>query len=420
MRRLTDWFFLLWLGLSLVGVACSGEAQEDGGKGGGAGDIESTTREATYCDKLMLALPDDPVERGPWAVGARTVEIDDLHTEIWYPAKPGSNQDKEKLVYDLREYLPIGQQQDVGESSTIMQPCDCYSELPIDDGHGPYPVIVFAHGMSGFKGQSLEFMTHWASRGFVVLAADAPSIGLKTFLKLFSGDLSQITSFMDLLGQAPGGGCNLTGAGGQTGDMVKMLDALKTPSGDIGFLAGNVDLERMGASGHSAGGNAVYAMGAYPGVKVVIPQAASGTCDGGYVESTVVIGGMADSIVAYSSQRSGYTSSPQPKRLIGLAKAGHMAMTSFCPIGEDEGGIIQAAKNAGVRFNPLFEGMISPLASDGCGPNSLPAEKGWEIINYATSAAFEEILMCIPERGEQLSTIQDRYEEVGRYEEQLI
>jgi hypothetical protein len=328
-------------------------------------------------------------------------------------------------VYDLREYLPQQQQDNMEENDSILQPCECYQDLPIDDEHGPYQVIVFAHGMSGFKGQSLEFMTHWASRGFVVLASDAPSIGLKTFLEIFSGNaLGAIQDLMDLVGSMgapsdPSGNCDPTDTKGQTGDLVFMLDSLKEPSEDLAFLDGHIDLSRIGVSGHSAGGGAVLPMGGYPGVRVIVPQAMGGTCDGEYLESTVVIGGMADSIVAFSRQQNGYNTSPTPKRLIGLTKAGHMAMTSFCPIGEDDGGIIEAAKKAGVKFNPLFESFIKPLASDGCGPNAMPAELGWEIINYATSAAFEEILLCIPERAELLSNIANVYPEVGTFEEEL-
>ncbi len=388
-------------------------------------DSDDIPAETTYCDTPMFELPQDPAAQGPWAVGARTIDIDYLHAEVWYPAKHGSADGQEMQVYDLREYLPQQQQDNVEDTDSILQPCECYQDLPIDDEHGPYPVIVFAHGMSGFKGQSLEFMTHWASRGFVVLSSDAPSIGLKTFLEIFSGNaLGAVQDLLALISgmsapSDPGGNCDPTDAKGQTGDLVFMLDALKAPSGDLAFLEGHIDLSRIGASGHSAGGGAVLPMGGYPGVKVVIPQAMNGTCDGEYLESTVVIGGMADSIVAFSGQRSGYNSSPPPKRLIGLTKAGHMAMTSFCPIGEDDGGIIEAAKKAGVKFNPLFETFITPLASDGCGPKAMPAELGWEIINYATSAAFEEVLLCTPKRGEQLSGIAHVYPEVGTFEEEL-
>jgi len=390
-----------------------------------AGPLDaSAPHETAYCGLPMLELPEDPAERGPWAVGARTVDIGTLHTEVWYPAEPGSSQGLDKYVYDLREYLPAEQQGAV-DAGTIMQPCDCFRDLPIDDGHGPFPVIVFAHGMSGFKGQSLEFMTHWASRGFVVLSSDAPSIGLKTFLEIFSGTsvaaMQKLWKLVQEMGNPmnPTGPCDPTQGNSQTKDLVFLLGSLKDPSGGLAFLKGRIDLGRIGASGHSAGGGAVNPMGAYPNVKVVVPMAAGGTCGGASLESTLVMGGMADSIVKFSNTTSGYASSPPARRLVGLRKAGHMAFTSFCPIGAGQGGIIAAAEKAGVTFNPLFKAFIEPLASDGCGADSLDAETGWEIINYASSAAFEEILMCIPERREQLKAIQSLYPDVGVYNEVL-
>ena len=38
-----------------------------------------------------------------------------------------------------------------------------------------------------------------------------------------------------------------------------MLDALESPSGELGFLAGRIDMDRIAAAGHSAGGGVVKA-----------------------------------------------------------------------------------------------------------------------------------------------------------------
>ena len=47
--------------------------------------------------------------------------------------------------------------------------------------------VVFVHGTASFRTQSLTQMTHWASRGFVVLAADHPKIRLKDLLANLGG-----------------------------------------------------------------------------------------------------------------------------------------------------------------------------------------------------------------------------------------
>ena len=374
----------------------------------------------TYCDDdlLLYEIPEDPVQRGPWAVSSRTVQLAGLTAEVWYPAKWGSEVGKQKWVYDLREHLPGGPGE-VEADPILMQPCECFRDLPLDTDHGPYPVVVFCHGFSGFRGQSLEFMTHWASRGFVVLSADHPSLGLKTFLE--EGLAGMVTSILLEGGMDTFmGKCTLEGAGGQRGEALGMLKALQEPSGDITFLRDHIDTGRIAAAGHSAGGAAVAALGDFPGVRVVAPMSFSGVCQGQYVESSLVIGGMEDSIAAYTMQQEGYSVSPKPRRLVGLAGAGHMAFTSFCPIGEDAGGILYAAMAAGVEFDPAFLSVIEPLASDGCEEGSLEPEIGWEVINRVTTAAFEEVLMCRSQSPWWIHQIPAMYPDaVGEFQEEM-
>jgi len=393
------------VGFLVFSFACSGN-------GDGSANTPSTGK--SYCEGALalLELPADPGARGPWQVGARPVSAAGLEAEIWYPAKAGSADGLQRFTYDLRGYLPPEQQASVTESTTILQPCDCYRDIPLDTEHGPFPVILFLHGFSGFRGQSLEQLTHWASRGFVVVSADHPSVGLKTLLVSGIGGLD--------LGGLGGSGCELTAAGTQTQEAVRMLDELQNPSGDLAFLAGQIDVTRVGVAGHSAGGMALASMSSYPGVKVAIPLAAGGVCQSTSSSSSLIMGGMDDAIVAYSRQTSGFASTPKPKRLVGLSKAAHMAFTSFCPIGKDEGGILQAAMKAGVMFDAAFLALVQPLASDGCGPNNLAPERGWQVINFATAGVLEETLLCAPERASELDRIPTLFPDaVGDYRQEL-
>ena len=372
-------------------------------------------RVVRYCDGKFqgFELPADPAARGPWQVGARTVQVAGLRAEIWYPAAVGATDGKSKYTYDLREYLPEAQQATVTESTTIHQACDCYREPPLDAERGPFPVILFLHGFSGIRTQSLEHMTHWASRGFVVVAADHPSLGLKTFLTDGLGGLD-----IGLLGTSPACGSNPVIK--QLEEARGVLDALQSPSGDLAFLAGAIDMKRLGAAGHSAGAFGTRLLSGYPDLKVAAALSGDGVCESPSIQGALVMGGMQDAIVAYTRQQSGYAATPPSKRLVGLANAGHMAFTSFCPIGAGDGGILNAAKKAGVVFDPTFEAIVAPLASDGCQPGKLPAERGWEVTNFATAGVFEETLLCLPERAAELAKVRERFSDaVGEYQEQL-
>ena len=229
-----------------------------GGVGGGGGGGSGGGGTVAGCSgQSLLALPSDPSARGPWPVGARTVTLAGLTVEVWYPATPGSDAGQMPAVYDIREHLPAADAAKIPDADNPWQSCDCVRALPLDDGHGPYPLVLFVHGTAAFRTQSLTFMTHWASRGFVVVAADHPGIQLK-----------------DVLASPLG----LPGASDQAGDANKILDALAAPSGDIAFLAGHLDGARIAASGHSAGGGAIAGLGGR--AAVLIPMASMGTQTG--------------------------------------------------------------------------------------------------------------------------------------------
>jgi hypothetical protein len=343
----------------------------------------------------LLTIPDDPSARGPWPVGAKTVTVAGLTTEIWYPAKPGCEAGKDKVTYDIREYLPDADRTKIPDAENPPQNCDCYRDLPIDDAHGPYPVVVFIHGTASFRTQSAHTNTQWASRGFVVISSDHPGIQLKDVL-------------------ASGG---FPGASDQVGNARKTFAALQDLSGDLAFLAGHIDTSHMAASGHSAGGSAVSGLGDV--AQVLIPMAAAGTktpASNSILQSSLVMGGEKDGIGSYTNQQKGYASSPVKKRLIGVKGAGHLAFSDLCVIGRDQGGILQVAIDHGVTIPAL----VSSLAKDGCIPaaNYLPAEDGWKLIDYVSTAVLEEALTCNPTSTAKLAATPS-LDNVLEYQEQL-
>ena len=372
-------------------LACSSSSGT--GANGAAGDGGPTTGPLACEGATLVALPEDPSARGPWAVGAKTVTVAGLTTEIWYPAAAGSDRGKATATYDLREHLPSADKGKIPDSDNPLQACDCVRDLPLDVDHGPYPIIVFVHGTAGFRTQSLTFMTHWASRGFVVVAADHPGITLG-----------------DILG-AGGGGKSPD----QPGDARRLVAAMAAPSGDAAFLASHVDPKRVALAGHSAGGNAIGSLGDIPGVRVIIPMAAKGANAAASLKSTLVLGAQSDNIALYSRVQDGYAASAPRKRFVGLSNAGHLAFSDLCAVGKDKGGLLQIATAHGVTVNPL----IATLSRDGCGATQLAPERGWAIVNYATSAVLEEELACSSTAAARVATIATAVPNVAEYREEL-
>jgi hypothetical protein len=387
--------------LVLPAVGCgSGEAPSSGGSGGAAaggtggtggaaGGTGGVPAEAVGCsgDVKLYATPDDPAARGPWPVGARTVKIGELTAEVWYPAELGSEKGKEQVTYDLRQWLPASEVGKIPDGAAPLQTCGCARDLPLDAAHGPYPVVVFIHGTAGFRTQSLAHMEHWASRGFVVVAADHPG--------LYLGDALDFNLSNDL-----------------PGDAQAVLAALGAPAGDLDFLAGHADMTHVGLSGHSAGGGGIEGLGGEAGVRVLIPLAAGGTEPSPTLESTLVMGGLIDQVVDYGQQVQGFTDSAPAKRLVGVAGAGHLFPTDLCWMANADGqDIVEVALMYDIKNANLASGLFD------CPDDQLAQDIARSIVNHATTAALEEKLTC--KAGNPFEGIQGKYPDVAEYKEEL-
>jgi dienelactone hydrolase len=326
--------------------------------------------DAPGCEGALLAAVDvDPSVRGPWPVGARTVEIGRTTATIHYPATPGSEEGSDALKYDIRSALPPSQQRAIPDADNPLQACDCYADLPLDDERGPYPVVVFIHGTAGWETQSLSQLTHWASRGFVVVSARYPG--------LFLGDLLSLTC-----PDEPSGEQDLEG------DTDAILSALAAPSGELAFLDGKLDVGRIGLAGHSAGGNAVAGLGDREGVKVVVPMASAAPVVG-TDRSVLFLGGLADDVVEWEATVAAYDETAGPRTLAGLEGAGHLAFADLCDFTNEAGrNLIEIAGDhsiCGVEFaGALFD----------CDPAYLQSDEAAAITNWASTAAFEQGLKC--------------------------
>lgn len=385
--------------ISLAAIAGCGGAETSGSGGGGAGGGGGTggggtggaPAETTGCtaEVKLVETPEDAAARGPWAVGAKTVKIDTLTAEVWYPAAAGSEKDKPNVTYDMRDWLPDSEMGKIPDDAAPLQECGCYRDLPIDAAHGPYPVVIFIHGTAGFRTQSLAHMEHWASRGFVVIAADYPG--------LYLGDALNLNLANDL-----------------PADTDKILAALDAPSigGDLAFLDGRVDMQHVGLSGHSAGGGGIKGFGATPGVLVLIPMAAGGADPSDSLQSTLILGGKDDQVVPFDNQLQGFTDSAPTKRLVGLSNTGHLFPTDLCWVTNADGqNIVETAQMYGIKNANLANGLFD------CPEGQLAREKARDIVNYATAAALEETLVC--KAGTPFADIQTRFADIAEFKEEL-
>ncbi len=108
---------------------------------------------------------------------------------------------------------------------------------PLDPSGGPFPLLVFAHGLGGARTNFAATLTHLASRGYVVVAPDFPLTGLVNFLT---------------------GTVSLADLANQPGDVSFEIDTFTGSGAPAGApFAAAVDRARVGLLGHSYGGGTV-------------------------------------------------------------------------------------------------------------------------------------------------------------------
>lgn len=344
--------------------------------------------------------PSDPAARGPYPVGAvlGSIAVRDgrfglrrtITVEAWYPAPPGSDLGKDPLAYDIRQHIPAEQRAKLKDAANVTrQPCDCYRDLPIADG--PFPVVLMIHGFAAFRTASLHQQTHWASRGFVVVAADHPGIQL-----------------LDLLGVTDGHVLPKRNQEGDARAILAALSRLPASAPSLGRLAGHLDLGRLAVVGHSAGGFACDQLGDV--ADVLIPMSGFSPRPGPRVKSTLVLGARNDTIATYRREVGSYENSTVvPRRFASVDALGHLFCTDLCWIGASAGGVVQIAVAHGIKVARFFES----LGQNGCaylnkpdGARFLNPQCGWLFVNYASSAALEEVLRCDASMAGRLSRMQ--------------
>ena len=145
------------------------------------------------------------------------------------------------------------------------------------------------------------------------------------------------------------------------------------------------------------------------GAQVVVPWSAGTPVKAGAdLRSVLFVGGVDDKVVRFSAVRAGYDGSPAPRRLVGVAKAGHLLPSDLCSLknaaGED---LLTVARAAGV----CGAGLAGLLFD--CSDAYLDPARGREIVSAVTTATLEATLQCA---RRDLDGLRARYPEISEYD----
>jgi hypothetical protein len=192
-----------------------------------------------------------------------------------------------------------------------------------------------------------------------------------------------------------------------------LISGMTDKSGDFAFLGSSIDMSRIGLSGHSAGAQAAAQYGNKPNVQVDMPFADYGgqPITGSMIKSVLLISGMSDSVVPYSSDQSAYGASPSPKRIIGITGGDHIDVTDLCWLKSPNG---QTGIQVAAKYGVCGGGGVALLAALAvCG--NIDPKVGSLITNYASTAALEETLHCV-NRDAAFSALQTKFPGVGDFQ----
>jgi predicted dienelactone hydrolase len=137
-----------------------------------AGNYKVGTTNFTLLDESREELlTDDPYDKRS------------LFVETWYPASPDAIEDA-PAPRTLWQELYTGKMDRVKFFMNYLKAIrtNSYPEIPLDQEHRPYPLIIFNHGLQMFTAQNTILMEHLASHGYIIVSIGHPYQSLRVNL----------------------------------------------------------------------------------------------------------------------------------------------------------------------------------------------------------------------------------------------
>jgi len=189
---------------------------------------------------------------------------------------------------------------------------DAVENAPVARSGGPFPLVVLAHGLSGFPAAYLTLLESWARAGYVVAAPKFP--------------LTNVTT---------PGGTRIADYNNQPADVSFVITQLLAANRDPASpLAGAIDPSHIAAAGHSLGAMTVLGL-------------RNSCCQDRRISADIVLAGMElvfdfhpffpppavpilfvhgtkDELVPYSGGRKAFADAPSPKFFVTLPGGDHV------------------------------------------------------------------------------------------------
>ncbi len=360
--------------LTLLGVtACSssGDGTSDSGEGATSTTAVTSTTISTTTSPVTSAVTSsgfDPSAPGPFRVGHTSFQVTDadragrtLPVDVWYPATEVGGEPEAR--YPL-----------VGEISFSVG--EAVEDPPAAEG--PFPLVIFSHGNTGIRTQSVFLTEALASHGFVVAAPD--HVGNTAADVVAGTEVDQIQAAFD-----------------RPPDVTLVIDELLARSDTDGdLLGGRVDPERIAMTGHSFGALTSFLLvargpdgPAEPRIDAIAPIAPVSFPLSDATLATVVV----PTLLVAGSEDTQMPVDPETERpwaLLGsqvvhradIEGAGHMAFSHICEISD-------ALSTGGVGELVAF---LDEFSDGACDPEAVPTSEIHDLTNrYVVAFLVSEL-----------------------------
>jgi predicted dienelactone hydrolase len=331
---------LLALGLSMVPGAVG-----SAGATGRSADARATSAQETHAVGVVTDTFVDTTRSTPAWDGQPVLPQRTLVTTIWYPVTGpfSSGQPKSGAAPDL--------------------------------GGGPFPLIVFAHGLGADPLDYQSLLSYWAAAGFVVAAPQFPLTSDHTPGGTDEGDVVN-----------------------QPGDISFVITSVLKEAATAGDpLSGLVDSHEIGAAGHSNGAITTLALAAdtccldrrikaaeiLAGDEVSFP---GGHFDFATAPPLLLVHGTADALLPYPQAIAIYNQARGPKALLTIKGGSHESAAGF-----------SAPSAASVR-RTTTDFFAAYVAGDRAALNRFPtdAQKGATTLRFSPKVGSRDTITTLP------------------------
>ena len=179
----------------------------------------------------------------------------ELMAQIWYPAAEGSGEKKSPYLLNASKMTAAISSKMMGLPAFAMSQLGLVKthallDAKLSDAESRYPILIFSHGMNGYRAQNTYQMEALASHGYIVVAVDYAYEAAASVYpdgRVASSKISSsLTSSAQYDEHIPL----------WTADATFVLDQVEklNRSDSAGRFTGKIDLDRIGMLGHSFGG----------------------------------------------------------------------------------------------------------------------------------------------------------------------